>query len=264
MGRVASPDRRRARRSGSSCSGSSSASTSSASASILGRPSRGGCRRGAAGRAARGTVDAADLLVANLPDGGLTHNQVRRLRTSMPDCSRGEEGLRMPTRSSSATACGRAAHRQCRSSQRRARRARPPACREPVAHRSVARGLRRSRCGVPGDAVERAVAAVVEEARRQTQALVELPEGEDVAVEIVHDQPWLAFCQYLRTLQTKISVNVDLPISAIELLTLAIHETYPGHHTERCCRRGRRSSGVAVSSRRRWCSSRRRSRSSRR
>ena len=89
---------------------------------------------------------------------------------------------------------------------------------------------------MPGDAVERAVTAVIEEARRQTRALVELPEGEDVAVEMVHDEPWLAFCKYLGNLQSTISVNVGLPLSALELLTLAIHETYPGHHTERCCK----------------------------
>ena len=89
---------------------------------------------------------------------------------------------------------------------------------------------------MPGDAVERGVTAVIEEARRQTRALVELPEGEDVAVEMVHDEPWLAFCEYLGDLQSTISVNVGLPISALELLTLAIHETYPGHHTERCCK----------------------------
>jgi hypothetical protein len=29
-------------------------------------------------------------------------------------------------------------------------------------------------------------------------------------------------------------VNVDLPLSAIEVLVLAMHETYPGHHAERC------------------------------
>ncbi len=89
---------------------------------------------------------------------------------------------------------------------------------------------------VPGDAVERTVAAVIQEARRQTGALVELPGDEDVTVEIVHDEPWLAFCEYLGDLQSTISVNGDLPISAIELLSLAIHETYPGHHTERCCK----------------------------
>jgi len=89
---------------------------------------------------------------------------------------------------------------------------------------------------VPGDAIERAVKAIIEEARRQARALVELPEGEDVTVEIVHDEPWLAFCEYRGDLRSTISVNGELPSSAIELLTLAIHETYPGHHTERCCK----------------------------
>ena len=30
------------------------------------------------------------------------------------------------------------------------------------------------------------------------------------------------------------AVNADLPLSALELLQLTIHETYPGHHAERC------------------------------
>src|SRR5262249_26785967 len=54
--------------------------------------------------------------------------------------------------------------------------------------------------------------------------------------EIVRDEPWLAFCHYLGGLRSRIAVNVDLPMSAIELLRLAIHETYPGHHAERCCK----------------------------
>ena len=39
-----------------------------------------------------------------------------------------------------------------------------------------------------------------------------------------------------RGLRSRISVNVDLPISALELLALALHETYPGHHAERSCK----------------------------
>ena len=74
------------------------------------------------------------------------------------------------------------------------------------------------------------------EARAQTRGLVELPDGEDVALEIVRDEPWLAFCEYLGDLRSRISVNVDLPMSAVELLVLAMHETYPGHHAERCCK----------------------------
>ena len=89
---------------------------------------------------------------------------------------------------------------------------------------------------VPAERVERTVAAVIEEARALTRGLVELPDGEGVVLEIVRDVPWLAFCDYLGDLRSRIAVNVDLPLSAIELLVLAIHETYPGHHAERACK----------------------------
>ena len=87
---------------------------------------------------------------------------------------------------------------------------------------------------VPTEEVERTVAAVIEEARAWTRGLVELPDGEGVVLEIAHSKPWLAFCDYLGDLRSRITVNVDLPISAIELLRLTLHETYPGHHAERC------------------------------
>jgi hypothetical protein len=87
---------------------------------------------------------------------------------------------------------------------------------------------------VPTEQVERTVAAVIEEARAWSRSLVELPDGEGVVLEIVRGEPWLAFCEYLGDLRSRIAVNVDLPMSAIELLILAMHETYPGHHAERC------------------------------
>ena len=89
---------------------------------------------------------------------------------------------------------------------------------------------------VPTDQVEPVIGPVIEEARAWTRGLVELPNGEGVVLEIVREKPWLAFCQYLGDLRSRIAVNVDLPMSAIELLHLAIHETYPGHHVERCCK----------------------------
>ena len=73
----------------------------------------------------------------------------------------------------------------------------------------------------------------LEEARAWTRCLVELPAGEGVVLEIVRDEPWLAFNYYLGDLRSRIAVNVDLPTSALELLRLTIHETYPGHHAER-------------------------------
>jgi hypothetical protein len=87
---------------------------------------------------------------------------------------------------------------------------------------------------VPTEKVEPTVAAVIEESREWTRGLVELPAGEGVALETVSDEPWLAFSSYLGDLRSRIAVNVDLPMSAIELLILTIHETYPGHHAERC------------------------------
>ncbi len=88
--------------------------------------------------------------------------------------------------------------------------------------------------GVPTEQIERAIAAVIEEARVWTRGLVELPDGEGVVLEVVRDKPWLAFCGYLGDLRSRIAVNVDLPMSALELLRLTMHETYPGHHAERC------------------------------
>jgi hypothetical protein len=89
---------------------------------------------------------------------------------------------------------------------------------------------------VPAEHVERTLAAVIAEARAWTRGLVELPAGEGVVLEVVRDKPWMAYCDYLGGLRSRITVNVDLSMSAIELLVLAIHETYPGHHTERCCK----------------------------
>jgi hypothetical protein len=89
---------------------------------------------------------------------------------------------------------------------------------------------------VPTEQIEHTIAAVIEEARTLTRRLVDLPEGEGVELETVRDKAWWAFCEYLGDLRSRISVNVDLPMSSIELLRLTMHETYPGHHAERSCK----------------------------
>ncbi len=89
---------------------------------------------------------------------------------------------------------------------------------------------------VPPDKIERTVAAVIEEARTQTQALIELPAGEGIVLEMVHDEPWLGFNFYLGDLRARVAVNLDMPMSALDLLLLTIHETYPGHQAERAVR----------------------------
>jgi hypothetical protein len=68
--------------------------------------------------------------------------------------------------------------------------------------------------------------------RTRTVGAFGLPDGESCTIETVEGAPWLAFNYYLGRLRSRIAVNVELPISAQELLHLAAHETYPGHHTE--------------------------------
>jgi hypothetical protein len=89
---------------------------------------------------------------------------------------------------------------------------------------------------VPAERIEELTAAVIEEARGWTRGLVDLPDGEGVELEIVSDQPWLAFNYYLGDFRSRVAVNVDLPMPALGLLHLAVHETYPGHHVERACK----------------------------
>jgi hypothetical protein len=92
----------------------------------------------------------------------------------------------------------------------------------------------RKESAVPREQIERVVKAVIEVARAWTVRLVDLPAGERVTVEIVADKPWGGFCYYLGDLESRIELNADLPRSPDELLHLALHETYPGHHAERC------------------------------
>jgi hypothetical protein len=86
---------------------------------------------------------------------------------------------------------------------------------------------------VSEERIEPTIAAVIEEARGQARNLVDLPTGEGVVLEIVRDEPWMGYNFYLGGLRGRVAVNVSLPMSAINLLILALHETYPGHQAER-------------------------------
>jgi hypothetical protein len=92
----------------------------------------------------------------------------------------------------------------------------------------------RDASSVSSEQLEPIVMAAIGHGRAWTERLIDLPDGEGVTVEIVRDKPWGGFCYYLRDLQSRIELNADLPRSAGEVLHLALHETYPGHHAERC------------------------------
>jgi hypothetical protein len=86
---------------------------------------------------------------------------------------------------------------------------------------------------VPTGLVEPTVTAVIAEARAWTRRLVDLPDGEGVDLDVVSDVSWLAFNDYLGGLRGRVAVNVDLPMTPVELLHRTLHETYPGHQAER-------------------------------
>lgn len=85
---------------------------------------------------------------------------------------------------------------------------------------------------VLADQVERVLKAVSEWFRERTRGFVGLPEGEEVELEIVRNERWLAFSRYLGGLRSRLSYNADLPLPVVDVAHLVAHESYPGHHTE--------------------------------
>jgi hypothetical protein len=78
--------------------------------------------------------------------------------------------------------------------------------------------------------------ALAADLRARTDAMVGLPDGDQVDFVLETDKPWGGFCDYLGELPTRISINVDLPIPSYRLFELVTHEVYPGHHTELVCK----------------------------
>jgi hypothetical protein len=74
--------------------------------------------------------------------------------------------------------------------------------------------------------------ALTDELRARTAALIALPAGESVQLELVQNEPWLAFNYYLGGLRSRVAFNTDLPWRATDLFDVVAHELYPGHHTE--------------------------------
>ena len=85
---------------------------------------------------------------------------------------------------------------------------------------------------VERDVLLPALEALTKDLRERSRELVSLPDGEAVELELVQDEPWLAFNYYQGDLKSRVAFNTDLPWSAFDLFTVVAHELYPGHHTE--------------------------------
>ena len=76
------------------------------------------------------------------------------------------------------------------------------------------------------------VEQIAEELRRQTKATLILPPDESIEISLVKGTHWRGNNQYLGRRRSRIEINIDLPSTAMRLVTLIAHEAYPGHHTE--------------------------------
>jgi len=90
----------------------------------------------------------------------------------------------------------------------------------------------RDRHLVDGEKAVPALLDLVPVLRERTAALLDLPAGEELSVEPVRDEPWWAFNYYLGNLRSRVVLNIDVPMTGLDLVHLVAHEIYPGHHTE--------------------------------
>ena len=99
----------------------------------------------------------------------------------------------------------------------------------PVADRLISW---RERQAVPVDRLGAAVQSMADDLRERTQRMFGLPDGEHVDFDLVTGKPWSGFNYYLGDLQSRVAINIDLPVLSPTLAYLVSHEAYPGHHTE--------------------------------
>jgi hypothetical protein len=91
---------------------------------------------------------------------------------------------------------------------------------------------------VSPDKVPVVMKAAMQECRAATLQHVAMPASERVEVEYVFHKPWSGFSRYLGGGHSVIQINMDFPHTVDQLLTLACHEGYPGHHVFNTLRDG--------------------------
>ena len=75
---------------------------------------------------------------------------------------------------------------------------------------------------------------IITEMRKRSNKIVDLPDEENINLEIVTDKRFGASTRYLGNLVSLVEINDDIPFNFFQLLPLITHELYPGHHTEFC------------------------------
>lgn len=85
---------------------------------------------------------------------------------------------------------------------------------------------------VPVERLEDVLAWLVATFRERASRLFGLPDGEDLRIRLVHGHPWSGYNWYDGARRSRFDLNTDLPAWVADLVHVAAHETYPGHHLE--------------------------------
>jgi hypothetical protein len=92
---------------------------------------------------------------------------------------------------------------------------------------------------VPPDRLSAVLGWLVARFRARAAATFGLPDGEDVRIHLVTKRPWTGYNWYDGGRQSRFDLNTDLPATSAELIHVAAHETYPGHHLEHAWKEAR-------------------------
>lgn len=98
---------------------------------------------------------------------------------------------------------------------------------------------RDERLTIPNDRLAAIADWLATELRNESAAVWPLPEGDDLVINLVNDQPWKAYNWYDGGLRSRIEINTDLPMRAPQLIGTMSHETFPGHHLEHAWKEAR-------------------------
>lgn len=86
------------------------------------------------------------------------------------------------------------------------------------------------RFAVPAARLDPVMRHGIEAARQATSRYLKLPLGETFELSFVKKKSWSAYNWYQGNLTSLIEINTDLPLTISRVITLAVHEGYPGHH----------------------------------
>jgi hypothetical protein len=83
---------------------------------------------------------------------------------------------------------------------------------------------------IPPERLEAVIGRAIAECRAKTRAHLELPQDEQVTLNITRGKHWVGFAEYRGKGHSIVHLNRDVPVHIERAIELGCHEAYPGHH----------------------------------